>query len=92
MIALFFFSLKIGYTAGGFPCTPAKNLMAATLHEGMAYLSTAISNRGFVVQFYINMRTGQWRILGVESSEDKKLTACIVLEGEDWQSALVRRG
>lgn len=88
--ALFFLSAAAGYAATekSFPCADAKALMAASMRAGYGYLATAISDRGFVTQFYLDMNTGRWLMLGV----DNDLKACVLLNGTDWRFALVREG
>lgn len=69
-----------------FSCKPAKELMLEQLVNGYGYMATAIANPNIVTQFYINVKTGEWRVIGIDSD----LNACVMLTGSEWQFAMVK--
>lgn len=80
------FAIKAYPSERIFPCAPAKEVMKKNMQDGYAYLATATEQHGFVIQIYLNLKNGNWKLIGI----DKDLSACTMLQGYDWQSFLVR--
>jgi len=66
-----------------FPCKPADEMMKSTFEDGYAWLAQSVSSSGYVIQVYIK-ESGQFRIIGI----DNKISACILVEGDDWRFVL----
>ncbi len=69
-----------------FQCTDSKSLMRKSMEAGFTYFATATDKNGFVIQLYINMRNGNWRIVGL----DNKDHGCVMLNGVDWEFLRMR--
>ncbi len=63
-----------------FKCSDSKSLMRKNMSDGFAYLATATEAHGAVIQLYINLKNGRWRILGI----DNKDRACNILSGIEF--------
>lgn len=73
---------SIAYPANhNFQCAKSKDVMKKNLLDGYAYFATATENTGFVIQLYINIHNGDWRIVGI----DNNLNACNMLQGIEFE-------
>lgn len=86
LVALMFFAVKAYPAVAGFGCEKIKPAFLKALQNGFAYTATAAERSGFAASLFINVRTGQWLIIGV----DDDLNACTLMQGQDWQWALTR--
>ena len=69
-----------------FTCGNVSDVIRENMQDGYAFLSVAVTQQTLVVEFFINMNTGEWRMIGV----DEDLNACTLMTGTDWQFALLR--
>lgn len=86
LIISLFFAAAAYPSEHRFPCGIAKDIMKKNFKDGFAYFSTATENNGFIIQLYINMQNGDWRIVGI----DDKMHACNMLQGIEWQFLKIR--
>ncbi len=56
------------------------------MEAGRGWLATAIAEPGMVLQFYLNIETGDFSIIGV----DGELNACKLINGHDWQFSYIK--
>lgn len=81
ILLFFLFTAGSAYpTERIFTCGAAKDVMKQNMIDGYAYFATATENNGFVIQLFMNLRNGDWRIVGI----DGNMRACNMLKGIDW--------
>lgn len=64
-----------------FNCAIQDELVKAAFKDGLGWLSTAVVNKGYVIQVFTNDQDGRFRVIGI----DNTFHACVVMEGIDWQ-------
>lgn len=69
-----------------FSCRPAKEMIVKNLADEYAYLATMITDRTVVVQIYVNLHNGKWRIIGIDNDQN----ACQLMQGDDFIFAMGR--
>lgn len=70
----------------GLLCGDIRDQLKTILGSGYAYLATATASNGLTVQFFINMKNGDWILLGIDSD----MRTCQLVHGKEWQFAMVR--
>lgn len=85
LIFILLFAISAYPAEHKFRCAPAKEIMLLTLQQGFAYLATAEEANGIVVQLYIELNNGDWRVIGI----DNDMKSCILLNGHNWQFLVV---
>lgn len=84
-IAALLLILFITTQSYAFECSDSKSLIKKMIAEKhLGFLGTAIDDHANVYMFFLNMQTGEWAVLGIKEN----LTACVLLEGTDWQFIL----
>lgn len=78
--------------AAAYPQTPSykcgthKEVVLKNFAEGYAFTATAITDRGLVIQLFINLNTGEFRFIGVDDDGN----SCVTLAGYEWAFVLVQ--
>ena len=86
LIILLFAGYAYPATSPKFNCAPSSSVMKAALSQGFSFMATAIAHNGAVVQFFINVRTGDFIMIGIDDND----SACALMTGYDWAFAFVR--
>ena len=86
VVVLLYAAAAYPATVKKFTCGKSSDVIKENLQNGYAFLSVAITQEVLVVEFFINLKTGEWRMIGV----DEDLNACTLMTGTEWQFAMLR--
>ena len=80
------FLLFFTHAAIAIECGKQKDMVKELLESGYGWLSTSITDQGFVLQIFIKNDTRDWTFLII----DNNLDSCVVARGSNWMFSLER--
>ena len=86
LLSILFLATAAYPAAANYKCGTHKEVLMKQLADGYAFVATAITDRGLVIQMFLNLNTGRFRFLGV----DENGKSCVVLAGQQWNFIMMR--
>lgn len=68
-------------------CATHNDIVSGLMHEGFGLLSTATTAQMYVIQVFVNDKTRDWVMIGI----DNDMNTCLLAQGSNWIYALERR-
>ena len=85
LVLLLFYSISVYAKTPNLNCGTMSEVMRRNMEDGYAYVARGIENNGMVIVFFLNMKNGDWRVMGTTDKDH----ACNMLAGIDWAGTKV---
>ena len=80
--------LSLAYAGKGFYCRDHKEMIKEILSvRKQAFLATAITGQGLVLQVFVSVRDGGFSVIGIGNDGG----SCLLLSGNEWMYAMERK-